>query len=170
MARPPRVRLGDDDDDQPTNADAATDRNRKDADERGDVLVSESPDAYRFVPRAWLERFCDDTHDPGPMDLSPILCAHGAVDPNKAEAVVRVSTEAFECLVAAAAAAEGAAPPPRGAPAPRVCRRCLRASAALFAGEDAEVTARAEARDRLCLLYTSPSPRDGLLSRMPSSA
>ena len=26
------------------------------------------------------------------------------------------------------------------------------------------------ARDRICLLYTSPSPRDGLLSRMPSSA
>ena len=25
-------------------------------------------------------------------------------------------------------------------------------------------------RDRACLLYTSPSPRDGLLSRMPSSA
>ena len=25
-------------------------------------------------------------------------------------------------------------------------------------------------RDDLCLLYTSPSPRDGLLSRMPSSA
>ena len=25
-------------------------------------------------------------------------------------------------------------------------------------------------RDVLCLLYTSPSPRDGLLSRMPSSA
>ena len=23
---------------------------------------------------------------------------------------------------------------------------------------------------RICLLYTSPSPRDGLLSRMPSSA
>ena len=23
---------------------------------------------------------------------------------------------------------------------------------------------------RVCLLYTSPSPRDGLLSRMPSSA
>ena len=27
-----------------------------------------------------------------------------------------------------------------------------------------------ERRDNLCLLYTSPSPRDGLLSRMPSSA
>ena len=26
------------------------------------------------------------------------------------------------------------------------------------------------ARDQGCLLYTSPSPRDGLLSRMPSSA
>src|SRR5680860_423198 len=28
----------------------------------------------------------------------------------------------------------------------------------------------AHKRDRNCLLYTSPSPRDGLLSRMPSSA
>ena len=28
----------------------------------------------------------------------------------------------------------------------------------------------AQARLVLCLLYTSPSPRDGLLSRMPSSA
>ena len=27
-----------------------------------------------------------------------------------------------------------------------------------------------EELDGLCLLYTSPSPRDGLLSRMPSSA
>ena len=26
------------------------------------------------------------------------------------------------------------------------------------------------AQDEACLLYTSPSPRDGLLSRMPSSA
>ena len=25
-------------------------------------------------------------------------------------------------------------------------------------------------KEKLCLLYTSPSPRDGLLSRMPSSA
>jgi len=144
MARLPGVRLGDDD--EPTNADAATDRNRNDADERGDVLASESPDAYRFVPRAWLERFCDDTHDPGPMDMRPVLCVHGAVDPNKAEAVVRVSTKAFEYLVECLAAA---AEVNENAPAPRVCRRCLRASAALFAGEDAEVTARAEARARL---------------------
>ena len=28
----------------------------------------------------------------------------------------------------------------------------------------------ASSRDEICLLYTSPSPRDGLLSRMPSSA
>ena len=27
-----------------------------------------------------------------------------------------------------------------------------------------------KAGNRTCLLYTSPSPRDGLLSRMPSSA
>ena len=31
-----------------------------------------------------------------------------------------------------------------------------------------EYTSKAQAYD--CLLYTSPSPRDGLLSRMPSSA
>ena len=29
---------------------------------------------------------------------------------------------------------------------------------------------RDQLRMRICLLYTSPSPRDGLLSRMPSSA
>ena len=31
-------------------------------------------------------------------------------------------------------------------------------------------TAENKAREIGCLLYTSPSPRDGLLSRMPSSA
>ena len=31
-------------------------------------------------------------------------------------------------------------------------------------------TPLAEAQPLTCLLYTSPSPRDGLLSRMPSSA
>ena len=35
--------------------------------------------------------------------------------------------------------------------------------------EDIE-TGRAAYGDECCLLYTSPSPRDGLLSRMPSSA
>ena len=32
-------------------------------------------------------------------------------------------------------------------------------------GDDADMD-----EDKACLLYTSPSPRDGLLSRMPSSA
>ena len=32
------------------------------------------------------------------------------------------------------------------------------------------VIGRWKTRCRICLLYTSPSPRDGLLSRMPSSA
>ena len=35
--------------------------------------------------------------------------------------------------------------------------------------EDAELHVSID-RDTGCLLYTSPSPRDGLLSRMPSSA
>ena len=37
-------------------------------------------------------------------------------------------------------------------------------------GADAERVIRNMAKDKYCLLYTSPSPRDGLLSRMPSSA
>ena len=32
------------------------------------------------------------------------------------------------------------------------------------------ITRAARGSTRACLLYTSPSPRDGLLSRMPSSA
>ena len=38
-------------------------------------------------------------------------------------------------------------------------------------GDEVHASARlALAHDYSCLLYTSPSPRDGLLSRMPSSA
>ena len=35
---------------------------------------------------------------------------------------------------------------------------------------DGEVNDGAVSQEKSCLLYTSPSPRDGLLSRMPSSA
>ena len=43
----------------------------------------------------------------------------------------------------------------------------------IYTKEDAEALMRMQIlpEERLiCLLYTSPSPRDGLLSRMPSSA
>ena len=36
--------------------------------------------------------------------------------------------------------------------------------------ENKQKTGRTMNRNDCCLLYTSPSPRDGLLSRMPSSA
>ena len=141
MAAPPRACW--DDDDQPPEADEKNAAAREGDPAAGSAADAFGRDSYRFAPRSWLARFCDDTHDPGPMDLRPILCAHGEVDPSKAEATVRISREAFEHLVDAAGAADG------GAAAPGVCRRCLRASAALVAGEDAEVTARAEARERL---------------------
>ena len=35
---------------------------------------------------------------------------------------------------------------------------------------DIDVTEEVSDTEEACLLYTSPSPRDGLLSRMPSSA
>ena len=37
-------------------------------------------------------------------------------------------------------------------------------------GDQGFVIAQSTVQKHLCLLYTSPSPRDGLLSRMPSSA
>ena len=40
----------------------------------------------------------------------------------------------------------------------------------LFQTEELEVSVRANMRQRCCLLYTSPSPRDKRQSRMPSSA
>ena len=39
-----------------------------------------------------------------------------------------------------------------------------------FMSSPAYVESIAYALETVCLLYTSPSPRDGLLSRMPSSA
>ena len=40
----------------------------------------------------------------------------------------------------------------------------------VMAAIEAEVTSIAQAHEKICLLYTSPSPRDRLKSRMPSSA
>ena len=37
-------------------------------------------------------------------------------------------------------------------------------------GDDGDTPAAQRLQAMICLLYTSPSPRDGLLSRMPSSA
>ena len=45
-----------------------------------------------------------------------------------------------------------------------------KAHAALRLTNADDVNANITSVDGLCLLYTSPSPRDGLLSRMPSSA
>ena len=47
--------------------------------------------------------------------------------------------------------------------------RLTQASSKLKALSDAAALAATEGQNS-CLLYTSPSPRDGLLSRMPSSA
>ena len=48
--------------------------------------------------------------------------------------------------------------------------RDARNVAVIEANKVMEEVKSAIARERTCLLYTSPSPRDGLLSRMPSSA
>ena len=41
---------------------------------------------------------------------------------------------------------------------------------AWYAGAEGASNTTLVTRNKTCLLYTSPSPRDGLLSRMPSSA
>ena len=40
----------------------------------------------------------------------------------------------------------------------------------LVMSHKSNITIKGQGMDKTCLLYTSPSPRDGLLSRMPSSA
>ena len=50
------------------------------------------------------------------------------------------------------------------------CRTRRKARSCLLGGVGQESTIRCERGDRSCLLYTSPSPRDVWLSRMPSSA
>ena len=58
------------------------------------------------------------------------------------------------------------------------CTRCVRFGDEIAGLRELGVTGRGEnveigtyvAHSVICLLYTSPSPRDGLLSRMPSSA
>ena len=71
----------------------------------------------------------------------------------------------------------GAAAASGDARAARAACEVLEAAAAagsLRPGDDAELealgAAHAQARSSTCLLYTSPSPRDATLSRMPSSA
>ena len=49
-------------------------------------------------------------------------------------------------------------------------RGLLHGTMHLSIGQEATATGACLALERDCLLYTSPSPRDGLLSRMPSSA
>ena len=49
-------------------------------------------------------------------------------------------------------------------------RKFEEANFARISGQVARQQARLAQLGTLCLLYTSPSPRDGLLSRMPSSA
>ena len=48
--------------------------------------------------------------------------------------------------------------------------RCLNTQSNVLNNPDAACGSGLIIRDTICLLYTSPSPRDGLLSRMPSSA
>ena len=43
-------------------------------------------------------------------------------------------------------------------------------ASSVYLATEALLVAGSDAQKKHCLLYTSPSPRDGLLSRMPSSA
>ena len=47
---------------------------------------------------------------------------------------------------------------------------CAAAAPASAIMDIAQTLSDGAQRNTICLLYTSPSPRDGLLSRMPSSA
>ena len=52
----------------------------------------------------------------------------------------------------------------------KLCEAVCPAQAITIESKEREDGSRKTTRYDICLLYTSPSPRDGLLSRMPSSA
>ena len=51
-----------------------------------------------------------------------------------------------------------------------ICNICDPITGEDYTRDPRNIARKAEAYLKSCLLYTSPSPRDGLLSRMPSSA
>ena len=50
------------------------------------------------------------------------------------------------------------------------CGHCVKAITQAVQAKDPAADVQIDLGAKTCLLYTSPSPRDGLLSRMPSSA
>ena len=81
-----------------------------------------------------------------------------------------VAAAAATIVVATAAAAEAAADSPSSQATTAQVPADKQTVLGLYVTAK-EAYARWEAApDKVCLLYTSPSPRDGLLSRMPSSA
>src|SRR5664279_5910428 len=82
---------------------------------------------------------------------------------NPARTAARAAVAAAE---AALVAAERALPQLLAGPATTKQKNAARPGA----HQRIEAATRTREQARVCLLYTSPSPRDGLLSRMPSSA
>lgn len=51
-----------------------------------------------FVEGQWLQRFCDDGKDPGPLNNATAACPHGLVGPGQAPAFKLVSQEGWAAL------------------------------------------------------------------------
>ena len=81
--------------------------------------------------------------------------------------LLRAAAAQQRWLCAENKAAEGEAAEPAAEAAEPAAEGAAVEGAAAAASDEAEPADRVA---ELCLLYTSPSPRDGLLSRMPSSA
>ena len=103
-----------------------------------------------------------------------LACAHGRTP--LAPSVPRPLSERADPLVAAADHAQRALLGLLGmdrddaALVDQCAARAARLAALVDAGDVEDAVELAFALTTRCLLYTSPSPRDGLLSRMPSSA
>ena len=120
------------------------------------------------LPNRWPDRFFlrGDGSCQSPNRSPPIGKTIGYLDPSPLWGLVVAWFPGFPCF---------------GCP-PYLCGLCLDGVSTKISVTTArrhhfvwrypggEMVALAMATDQTCLLYTSPSPRDGLLSRMPSSA
>ncbi|KAJ9528051.1 hypothetical protein QJQ45_005666 [Haematococcus lacustris] len=88
-----------------------------------------------WLPASWLEQWANSEAPPPALDLSPLTCLHGNLDPAKLQQAKCVSQEAWLQLqgaeagagVGAGAGGAGAGVGPAGAlPSSRLCRDCIR--------------------------------------------
>ena len=124
----------------------------------GVIVHSAMSNAIANVPllREWVEETCEDMWSSAPRLVSALEKWPGSEEPN--QAAWNLAHHTSDSFFASLAKNEASA------------KRFADSMSFSQAGPGMQTNLLVDNYSWGCLLYTSPSPRDGLLSRMPSSA